>query len=46
MVEFLVSRGAPVNQPGDEPWGTPLAWATRRGYSRIVEFLRAAGARS
>jgi ankyrin repeat protein len=46
MVEFLLSRGAPVNLPDDEPWATPLAWATRRGHSQIAEYLRAAGAQS
>jgi hypothetical protein len=28
----------------DEPWATPLAWATRRGHRHIVEILRQAGA--
>jgi ankyrin repeat protein len=45
MVEFLLSRGAPVSLPDDEPWATPLAWATRRGHTQIVAMLQAAGAR-
>ena len=34
----------PPTLADDEPWATPLAWATRRGHERIVEMLRAAGA--
>jgi ankyrin repeat protein len=45
MVEFLLARGAPTNLSGDEPWATPLAWATRRGHTQIAEMLHAAGAR-
>ncbi|MGI8601369.1 MAG: ankyrin repeat domain-containing protein [Verrucomicrobiales bacterium] len=37
MVEFLLKRGAATNLPDDEPWATPLAWATRRGHGEIVE---------
>jgi ankyrin repeat protein len=44
MVEFLLSRGAPTHLRDDEPWATPLAWATRRGHAEIVDLLRAAGA--
>jgi hypothetical protein len=40
----LLERGAGTNLPGDEPWATPLAWATRRGHGRIAEILRRAGA--
>ena len=43
MVELLLARGAPTDLPDDEPWATPLAWATRRGHARIAE-ARAAGA--
>lgn len=42
MVEFLIKRGARVNLPGDEPWATPLAWATRHGRSDLVELLKSA----
>ena len=45
MVEFLLSRGAPTNLPDDEPWTTPLAWATRRGHTQVVDMLKSAGAR-
>jgi ankyrin repeat protein len=44
MIEFLLKRGAATNLPGDEPWATPLAWATRRGHGDLVELLRQHGA--
>lgn len=46
MVGLLLGRGAPTNLAEDEPWATPLAWAIKRGHVRIVEILRAAGART
>jgi ankyrin repeat protein len=44
MVEFLLNRGAATNLPGDEPWATPLAWATRSDRGEIVELLKQHGA--
>jgi len=44
MVKFLLKRGAATNLPGDEPWATPLAWATRFGRGDIVELLKQRGA--
>jgi ankyrin repeat protein len=44
MVEFLLSRGAPIDLPDDEPWATPLAWAERRGHEHVAAILRAHGA--
>jgi ankyrin repeat protein len=44
MVEFLLTRGARANLPGDQPWATPLAWATRHGSGDIVELLKRYGA--
>jgi ankyrin repeat protein len=44
MVRFLLSRGAPANLPDDKPWATPLAWATQRGHTEIIQILRDAGA--
>jgi ankyrin repeat protein len=44
MVEFLLKRGAATNLPGDQPWATALAWATRRGANEIVTMLRRHGA--
>jgi ankyrin repeat protein len=44
MVEFLLNRGAATNLPGEQPWATPLAWATRRGRDGLVELLKQHGA--
>jgi uncharacterized protein len=49
LVEFLLKRGAATNLHGDklhgdEPWATPLAWATRSGREEIVELLKQHGA--
>jgi ankyrin repeat protein len=44
MAEFLLKRGAATNLAGDEPWATPLAWATRYGRGDIVELLKQYGA--
>jgi ankyrin repeat protein len=44
MVEFLLKCGAATNLPGDEPWSTPLAWATRYERGEIVELLKQHGA--
>jgi len=40
MVELLIARGAPVNEPDAEPWAQPLAWATKMGHTGIAEMLR------
>jgi ankyrin repeat protein len=44
-VEFLLNRGAATNLPDDEPWATPLAWATGSGRGEIVSLLKQHGAR-
>jgi ankyrin repeat protein len=44
MVEFLLKRGAATNLPGEAPWSTPLAWATRSGKAEIIELLTHHGA--
>jgi ankyrin repeat protein len=44
MVEFLLKRGARANLPGDQPWATPLAWATCHGRGDMVELLKQNGA--
>jgi ankyrin repeat protein len=41
MVEFLLSRGAPAQEPDAEPWATPLAWATKMGHTEIAALLQA-----
>jgi ankyrin repeat protein len=43
MVEFLLERGAAANWPGDAPWATPLAWATRHGRGDLVQRLKQHG---
>ncbi|HEV2351342.1 MAG TPA: ankyrin repeat domain-containing protein [Terriglobia bacterium] len=40
LVEFLLARGAPVNEPDAEPWATPLAWAKKMGHAAIQRQLR------
>jgi ankyrin repeat protein len=45
MVDTLIERGVPVNEPDAEPWATPLAWAKKMGHTAIAERLRAAGAK-
>jgi len=44
LVEFLIARGAPVNESGAEPWATPLAWARKMGRAAIERRLRELGA--
>jgi uncharacterized protein len=43
MVTFLLERGADPNAAAAE-WSTPLAWAKRKGHTRIAAALVAAGA--
>jgi len=40
LVELLIARGAPIHEPGAEPWAQPLAWATKMGHAEIVRILR------
>ena len=44
LVELLIARGAPVNEPDAEPWATPLAWARKMGQAAIERLLREQGA--
>ncbi len=44
MVAFLLKRGAATNLPDDEPWATPLAWASQSGQGEMVELLKQHGA--
>ncbi len=39
MVELLIARGAPVNEPDAEPWATPMAWAAKMGHPEISRLL-------
>jgi ankyrin repeat protein len=40
MVELLLARAAPVEEPDAEPWAAPLAWATKMGHAEIAAILR------
>jgi ankyrin repeat protein len=44
MIEFLLKRGASPSLPDDEPWSTPLAYATRYGREDLVALLQHHGA--
>jgi ankyrin repeat protein len=44
LVDLLIARGAPVNEPEAESWATPLAWARKMGHARIEQRLCDAGA--
>ena len=46
LVELLIARGAPVNEPDAEPWATPLAWAKKMGHTDIERRLRDHGAKA
>ena len=45
VVRLLVEAGADVNKPSQRDGVRPLQHATSRGFDRIAEVLRAAGAR-
>ncbi len=42
MVAFLLERGADPEKAG-APWGTPLAWARKKGFSEIANDLSLGG---
>ena len=44
LVDLMIARGAPVIEPGAEPWATPLAWAKKMGHTTIERRLRESGA--
>jgi ankyrin repeat protein len=44
MVELLIARGVPVNEPDAEAWATPLAWATKMEHTTVADSLRRHGA--
>ncbi len=41
LVELLIQRGAPVNEPDAEPWATPKAWARKMNQHAILAILQA-----
>ncbi len=40
LVRLFLDRGADPVERDAEPWATPLAWAEKKGHSRIVSLLR------
>jgi hypothetical protein len=40
LVELLIARGAPVNEPDAEPWATPRAWAEKMEQGSVPAVLR------
>jgi ankyrin repeat protein len=40
LVEMLIARGAPVNEPGAEPWATPRAWAEKMAHQAVLAILQ------
>jgi ankyrin repeat protein len=40
LVELLIARGAPVNEPDAEPWATPKAWAEKMEQDSVLAVLR------
>jgi ankyrin repeat protein len=40
LVELLIARGAPVNEPDAEPWATPKAWAEKMEQESVLAVLR------
>jgi ankyrin repeat protein len=41
MVKILLEKGAVVEEPGAEPWATPLAWATKMNHPSVIALLEA-----
>jgi ankyrin repeat protein len=39
LVELLIQRGAPVNEPDSEPWATPKAWAEKMKHAAVLAIL-------
>ncbi len=43
LVELLIARGAPVDEPDAEPWATPKAWAEKMKHDEVLAVLRQHG---
>ena len=39
LVETLIARGAPIDEPDAEPWARPKAWARKMGQEAILVAL-------
>lgn len=40
LVELLIARGAPVDEPDAEPWATPMAWAEKMKHAAVLTVLQ------
>lgn len=40
LVELLISRGAPVDEPDAEPWATPKAWGKKMRQDAVLTILQ------
>jgi len=40
LVEFLIERGSPVQEPDAEPWATPQAWARKMKHDAVSAILQ------
>jgi ankyrin repeat protein len=40
LVELLIQRGAPVNEPDAEPWATPREWARKMMQDEVLAILQ------
>jgi len=41
LVEMLIARGAPVDEPDTEPWARPKAWAEKMKHADVLAVLAA-----
>jgi ankyrin repeat protein len=39
LIELLIARGAPVDEPNSEPWASPRAWAAKMGHKTVLEMF-------
>ena len=39
LVQFLIARGASIDEPGAEPWATPKAWAKKMKQDAVLAVL-------
>ena len=39
LVQVLLERGAPAEEPDAEPWATPRAWAEKMGQKEVLALL-------
>jgi ankyrin repeat protein len=39
LVQLLIERGAPIEEPGAEPWAQPRAWAAKMRHAAVLAVL-------